>query len=114
MSNSEIVEVLELTAKLLELHNADPFKIKGYSVAAFYLDKYKESELRFMTEQELTKLQGVGKSTATKIGQIAKTGTFSGVGGAHSQHAAGSDGNVQYQRHRSQKDRCSVAGAGYR
>ncbi|MGX5852080.1 helix-hairpin-helix domain-containing protein [Dyadobacter jiangsuensis] len=76
MSNSEIVEVLELTAKLLELHNADPFKIKGYSVAAFYLDKYKESELQFMTEQELTKLQGVGKSTATKIAQIAKTGTF--------------------------------------
>ena len=76
MSNSEIVEVLELTAKLLELHNADPFKIKGYSVAAFYLDKYKESELQFMTEQELTKLQGVGKSTATKIVQIAKTGTF--------------------------------------
>ncbi|MCF0070985.1 PHP domain-containing protein [Dyadobacter sp. CY261] len=76
MSNPEIVEVLELTAKLLELHNADPFKIKGYSVAAFYLDKYKEGELQFMTEQELTKLQGVGKSTATKIALIAKTGTF--------------------------------------
>ncbi|CAG5067902.1 DNA polymerase/3'-5' exonuclease PolX [Dyadobacter sp. CECT 9623] len=76
MSNPEIVEILELTAKLLELHNADPFKIKGYSVAAFYLDKYKEGELQNMTEQELTKLQGVGKSTATKIAQIAQTGTF--------------------------------------
>lgn len=76
MSNPEIVEILELTAKLLELHNADPFKIKGYSVAAFYLDKYKDGELQNMTEQELTKLQGVGKSTATKIAQIAQTGTF--------------------------------------
>lgn len=76
MSNSEIVEILELTVKLLELHNADPFKVKGYAVAAFYLDKYKEGELQYMTEQELVKLQGVGKSTAGKIMQIAKTGTF--------------------------------------
>ncbi|MHA4741649.1 DNA polymerase/3'-5' exonuclease PolX [Dyadobacter sp. MSC1_007] len=76
MSNPEIVEILELTAKLLELHNADPFKIKGYSVAAFYLDKYKEGELQYMTEQELVKLQGIGKSTAGKIVQIAQTGTF--------------------------------------
>ncbi|CAG5018101.1 DNA polymerase/3'-5' exonuclease PolX [Dyadobacter sp. CECT 9275] len=76
MSNSEIVEVLELTAKLLELHGADPFKIKGYGVAAFYLDKYKDGELQHMTLDELTKLQGVGKSTAAKIIQIAQTGTF--------------------------------------
>ena len=76
MSNPEIVEILELTAKLMELHNADPFKIKGYSIAAFYLDKYKDGELQNMTEQELTKLQGIGKSTAGKIVQIAKTGTF--------------------------------------
>ncbi|TLV03777.1 PHP domain-containing protein [Dyadobacter luticola] len=76
MSNSEIVEILELTAKLMELHGADPFKIKGYGVAAFYLDKYKEGELQLMTEQELVKLQGVGKSTAGKIMQIAQTGTF--------------------------------------
>jgi DNA polymerase (family 10) len=76
MSNPEIVEILELTAKLMELHNADPFKIKGYSIAAFYLDKYKDGELQYMTEQELTKLQGIGKSTAGKIVQIAKTGTF--------------------------------------
>lgn len=76
MSNPEIVEILELTAKLMELHNADPLKIKGYSIAAFYLDKYKDGELQNMTEQELTKLQGIGKSTAGKIVQIAKTGTF--------------------------------------
>ncbi|MCE7070182.1 PHP domain-containing protein [Dyadobacter sp. CY327] len=76
MSNPEIVEILELTAKLMELHGVDPFKIKGYSIAAFYLDKYKEGELQNMTEQELTKLQGIGKSTAGKIVQIAKTGTF--------------------------------------
>jgi DNA polymerase (family 10) len=76
MSNSEIVELLELTAKLLELHGADPFKIKGYGVAAFYLDKYKDGDLKDMTQEELTKLQGVGKSTAGKIVEIVRTGTF--------------------------------------
>ncbi|TDE14519.1 DNA polymerase/3'-5' exonuclease PolX [Dyadobacter psychrotolerans] len=76
MSNPEIVEILELTAKLMELHGADPFKIKGYGVAAFYLDKYKDGELQYMTHEELTKLQGIGKSTAAKIVQIVQTGTF--------------------------------------
>ena len=76
MSNPEIVEILELTAKLMELHGADPFKIKGYSIAAFYLDKYKEGELQYMSQAELVKLQGIGKSTAVKIEEIVKTGTF--------------------------------------
>jgi len=76
MTNPEIVEILELTAKLMELHGADPFKIKGYSIAAFYLDKYKDGELQLMTQEELTKLQGIGKSTAGKIVEIVKTGTF--------------------------------------
>lgn len=77
MSNPEIIEILELTAKLMELHGADPFKIKGYSIAAFYLDKYKEGELQNMSLAELVKLQGIGKSTAGKIIEIVKTGTFS-------------------------------------
>jgi DNA polymerase (family 10) len=76
MSNPEIVELLELTAKLLELHGADPFKIKGYGVAAFYLDKYKDGDLQYMTQEELTKLQGIGKSTAAKIVEMVRAGTF--------------------------------------
>lgn len=76
MSNSEIVEILELTAKLLELHGADPNRIKTYGVAGFYLDKYKDGELKDMTQDELTKLQGIGKSTAGKIIEIVRTGTF--------------------------------------
>ena len=76
MTNSDIVEVLELTTKLLELHGADAFKIKNYGVAAFYLDKYKESELSEMSQEELYKLQGVGKSMAGKVEEIARTGTF--------------------------------------
>jgi DNA polymerase (family 10) len=76
MSNAEIVDILELTAKLLELHGADPFKVKSYGVAGFYLDKYKDGEIASLTLEELTKLQGIGKSTAAKIMEIVQRGTF--------------------------------------
>ncbi|MBE9462317.1 helix-hairpin-helix domain-containing protein [Dyadobacter subterraneus] len=76
MSNAEIVEILELTAKLLELHGADPFKVKSYGVAGFYLDKYKDGEIAALSLEELTKLQGIGKSTAAKIIEIVQRGTF--------------------------------------
>ncbi|MFN3489151.1 MAG: hypothetical protein ACK4YV_08450, partial [Emticicia sp.] len=37
MSNSDIVDTIELTAKLLELHNEDEFRIKTYTNAAYNL-----------------------------------------------------------------------------
>ena len=39
MSNEEIVALLELTVKLLELHDENEFKIKNLSFAARALDK---------------------------------------------------------------------------
>lgn len=76
MSNGDIVDVLELTAKLLELHGADAFKIKSYSIAGFYIDKYKEAELKDLSLAQLVKIQGIGKSMAAKIVEIVSTGTF--------------------------------------
>jgi DNA polymerase (family 10) len=76
MSNGDIVDVLELTAKLLELHGADPFKIKSYSIAGFYIDKYKDAELKDLSIEQLVKIQGIGKSMAAKIVEIIRTGTF--------------------------------------
>lgn len=73
MSNSEIVEIIELTTKLLELHAENEFKIKNYSIAAYNLDKVTQ-ELALLTVAELAGLQGVGKSMAVKIEEIVKTG----------------------------------------
>ncbi|WP_266365475.1 helix-hairpin-helix domain-containing protein [Tellurirhabdus rosea] len=73
MSNTEIVDILELTAKLMELHSADPFKIKAFSSAAFNLDKTSE-DLTRLSFPELVKLPGVGKSVAGKILEIVETG----------------------------------------
>lgn len=76
MTNEDVVELLDLSAKLMELHDGDPNKIKSYSTAAYYLDKYNERPFADMTEAELVKLQGVGKSIASRIREIVETGTF--------------------------------------
>jgi DNA polymerase (family 10) len=39
MSSDEIIDALELQAKLLELHGENSFKIKAFSNAAFKLNK---------------------------------------------------------------------------
>ena len=74
MSNEEIVELLELTVKLLELHNADAFKTRAFSTAAFNLDRFKDANLAELPAEELTKIQGVGKSMAIKLVQLVQTG----------------------------------------
>lgn len=75
VTNSYIVETLELTAKLMELHNADEFKIRAYTNAVFYLDKY-TGDLANLDFSQLTQIQGVGKMMAGKIVEIVSSGTL--------------------------------------
>ena len=74
MSNEEIVALLELTGKLLELHDENEFKIKNMSFATRALDKTTE-DLLTLTVEQLAVLPSVGKSIAGKIDEIRKTGT---------------------------------------
>lgn len=73
MSNAEIVDLLELTARLMELHERDAFKTRAFQSAAFNLDKT-TVELSQLPVDELVKLPGVGKSVAQKIHEISQTG----------------------------------------
>ncbi|GAB4016820.1 helix-hairpin-helix domain-containing protein [Spirosoma koreense] len=73
MTNSEIVDLLELTGRLMELHDRDQFKVRSYQSAAFNLDK-STADLANLPVDELVKLPGVGKSVAQKIREIAETG----------------------------------------
>jgi DNA polymerase (family X) len=75
MDNQYILDQLELTAKLLELHDQNEFKIRGFNSAVYNLDKY-PGDLASLPIEELAKLQGVGKSIAQKIEEIRTTGTF--------------------------------------
>jgi DNA polymerase (family 10) len=74
MSSEEVIEALELTAKLFELHNENPFKIKALTNAA-----YKLSKLRYDFEgkslAEIEAIEGIGKGISAKIIELLKTGT---------------------------------------
>lgn len=65
-SNKEIVNALKLLGQLMELHDGNPFKVKSINNAAYKLGKYAES-LAEKSEDELAKIDGVGKSVASKI-----------------------------------------------
>ncbi len=74
MTNSQIADNLKLTANLLELLEDNPFKIKSLLNASFKIDKL-EVDLDALSQQEIEKVEGIGKSTAAKINELNQTGT---------------------------------------
>lgn len=75
MTNSDIADLIKLYADLSELHGGNPFKIKSFSAAAFKIDKL-PVPLEDKSIEELEKIDGVGKSLASKIVEINATGDF--------------------------------------
>lgn len=73
MTTEDIADALELTAKLMELHNENPFKVKAISTAAYKLGKTR-LDLNHLNVEELTKIEGIGKSIAEKIHEFTTTG----------------------------------------
>lgn len=69
----DVIESLELTAKLLDLHDGNVFKIKALSNAAYKLDKLRYN-FEGKTEDEINKIEGIGKSIAKTIIDTLKTG----------------------------------------
>lgn len=74
ISNKDISEIIELSGKLMTLHGEDETRTKIYGGIAFNIDRLEE-DLAAMTEEELLKLRGIGRSMATNILQIVETGT---------------------------------------
>jgi DNA polymerase (family 10) len=73
MTNSEIADNLKLTANLLELLEENPFKIKSLLNASFKIDKL-EADLSNLSQFEIEKVEGIGKSIASKINELNQTG----------------------------------------
>lgn len=75
LSNKEISNLIKLNAQLLELHDGNPFKIKTLVNAAFRLGRI-EQQLFGLAQEELEKIEGIGKGIAAKIAEITTTGTI--------------------------------------
>lgn len=75
MENKPISRTLRLLSQLMELHDVNPFKIKSIANAAFKVDKLPYTVAGKSFEQ-LEKIDGIGKSIATKIIELLQTGTI--------------------------------------
>lgn len=75
MENKQIIKILKNTAKLMELHGENDFKIKSYQSAVNSLERYNKS-LAMMSVEDLQGIEGVGKSLAQSIYQINEHGSF--------------------------------------
>jgi DNA polymerase (family 10) len=75
MENKPIARTLRLLSQLMELHDENPFKIKSLANAAFKVDKL-PYPVAGKSLAELEKIDGIGKSTGTKIVELLETGTI--------------------------------------
>ena len=73
MTNKQIATAFSDLAKIMELHDENPFKIRSYSSAYLTLRKV-EQPLIEMSDEEITALKGVGKTIAGKIRELDQTG----------------------------------------
>lgn len=73
LNNKQIAGKFDLLAKLMELHDENPFKIRSYANAYLSLRKL-EGNLAEMPLNDLASIPGVGVAIADKIKELMATG----------------------------------------
>ena len=74
MTKSEITDILEEIAVLLELKGENPFKARAYTNAARVLDNYEGDIVKLVAEDRLEELPGIGEALHQKITELVLTG----------------------------------------
>ena len=76
MENTQVANILDEIADLLELREADEFRVRAYRNASRTIRGLSQRLEDLLDEdKDLTKLSNVGQSTADKIREILETGT---------------------------------------
>lgn len=76
VSNADVARVFTHVAELLELDEANPFRVRAYREAARVIESLTESLAALEQREEgLTGIRGIGKDLAGKIHDILTTGT---------------------------------------
>ena len=77
LPNAEIARVLREIADLLEIQNANPFRVRAYRNAARTVEEHPESVAAIAARdpKALMEIPGVGKDLAVTIAEIAKDGS---------------------------------------
>src|ERR1700747_3405446 len=76
MTKSQIAELLQEIATLLELKDENPFKIRAYANAARSLETFGGNLSHLQAEEALGKIPGIGKHIAEKVRELAATGSL--------------------------------------
>jgi len=76
MQNPDIARLFDEVADLLEIQNANPFRVRAYRNAARTIRDFPEpiAELVRAATKDLTEIPGIGEDLAEKIGDIVTTG----------------------------------------
>ena len=76
MQNPDIARLFDEVADLLEIQNANPFRVRAYRNAARTIRDYPDplAELVRGNKRDLTEIPGIGEDLAEKIGDIVSTG----------------------------------------
>ncbi len=74
MSKDDIITILENIARLLELKDENPFKVRAYTHAARALETLSEPLEKLVEEDRLESVDGIGKATAEKITSLVRDG----------------------------------------
>jgi len=74
MSKDDIITILENIARLLELKDENPFKVRAYTHAARALETISEPLEKLVEEDRLESVDGIGKATAGKITSLVRDG----------------------------------------
>lgn len=78
MTNKEIAQTFQLLANLMELHDGDPFRIRSYQFV-YQNIKNIDYPLSELPASEIANIKGIGKSIATQITTILKTGELAAL-----------------------------------
>ncbi|MFL0685663.1 MAG: DNA polymerase/3'-5' exonuclease PolX [Algoriphagus aquaeductus] len=75
MDHKTILKKLKLAIQLMELHDENPFKIRSYQSALISLERG-DQDIMDLSEEDLGKINGVGKSILEAIRSLKETETF--------------------------------------
>ena len=78
LDHKTILKKLKLSIQLMELHDENPFKIRGYQSALISLERG-DQDIMELSDAELSQINGVGKSILEAIRSLKSTESFSSL-----------------------------------
>src|SRR3981081_2908993 len=89
-TKQDVLDMLHELAELTILEEGDPqsFRVRAYESAAHAIEA-QATDLGALTDKELQKIEGIGKSPAAKIRELVATGRVARIDELRQKHPAG-------------------------